>query len=519
MLIDMAPNGAAVLEAEARAHYLDLDFPAALAAWERAYAGYRAEGDAVGAVRTARTLAGMHGTIYGDAAVMNGWLCRAKTLLPAATESAERGWIALNNGMFESDRVRKDMLFHEALDIARRHGDTDLEFTTLAYLGSSLVHGDDTESGMALLDEALAAVAGDEVDDLCAVEEIFCQLFAACEYAHDVCRADAWMRVGQAVAKRRHLPVVSAFCHTHYGAVLTAAGRWPEAEGALTEAVRLWGLGHRSALRRGALIRLADLRVRQGRVEEAEQLLTDLTADPEAAQPLAAIQLARRDTALAADTLGRALAQLAPDSVAAAPLHAMLVEVHLTGGRIEDAAAAAERLCSIAARHQTPFLTASADLACGSVALATGSVAQARDWLRAAIAGFADAELPLELARTRMQLAAASIADRPEVALAEARAAFHAFARLRAARHVDAAAALLRSLGVRVSPAVRQDGPLTKREAEVLDLLQRGLSNPEIATRLYISRKTVEHHVGNILAKLGLRSRAEAAAFAARTAK
>jgi DNA-binding CsgD family transcriptional regulator/tetratricopeptide (TPR) repeat protein len=55
-------------------------------------------------------------------------------------------------------------------------------------------------------------------------------------------------------------------------------------------------------------------------------------------------------------------------------------------------------------------------------------------------------------------------------------------------------------------------GALSAREREVAELVATGASNPEIATRLFLSRKTVEHHVSNALAKLGLHSRAELAA-------
>lgn len=52
---------------------------------------------------------------------------------------------------------------------------------------------------------------------------------------------------------------------------------------------------------------------------------------------------------------------------------------------------------------------------------------------------------------------------------------------------------------------------LTTREVQILELLDEGLRNADIATRLHLSPKTVDHHVSSVLAKLGVRTRGEAA--------
>jgi DNA-binding NarL/FixJ family response regulator len=507
------PSLGVALEGLGSAAYLEFDFPACIESWERAYAAYRTAGDQKAAVRVARKVAYVHG-ISGAAAVMSGWLDRARALLADADAHPEHGWVALNRGMFESDRDTRNTLFTEALEIARATRDSDLEFVALAYLGASFVHGERTEEGMRLLDEALAAAAGDEVDDFFVLEEIFCQLFSACEYALDVARADQWIRVGDALAARRNEPAVSAFCRTHYGGILTAAGRWDEADEALTEAVRIWNLGY-GPLRAGALVRLAELRVRQGRFEEVAPLLVGLDAHAEAAPPLAALHLARGDLPLAADVLERALRELPPYSRATAPLWALLVQVRLARGDTNAASAAADALEECAAQHGGDYLRAVAALARGRVCLTRGSD-DACECFRDALSGFARAQIPMELARARLELASALASEQPEVAIAEASSALDGFQRLHAARDADAAAALLRSLGVRTARGGPRPGVLTRRETEVLELLGSGLSNAEISDRLYISRKTVEHHVSRVLAKLGLRSRAEAAAYAVR---
>ena len=504
----------ATLEGFARAGYLDHEYLPAIELWGSAYEAYRREADGVGAIRVARTLAYMHLSIVGDRAVMQGWFARAVSLLADEGPCPETGWVSLNKGMFQSDQVVKEQHYRDALAHARDSGDSSLEFATLAYLGASLVHNDRVDEGMLLLDEALAAVAGRDVDDFTVVEEIFCQLFAACEYAHDVDRADQWIRVGEDIATRRKLPAVAAFCRTHYGGLLTAAGRWSEADAALSDAVRIWGIGH-TWLRLGALVRLAELRVRQGRFEEAEHLLSGLDGDVEAALPLAATHLQRGETDLAVGVLKRALGEIDPTSVAAVPLWAALVDAHIAAGDHHGAAISLDRLMDCATRNPGFYVRATAAMARGRLCLAEAT-GDPCGCLREALSGFAKAKAPMELAQAHFELARALAAEHPEGALAEARAALEGFERLPAGRQADAVSALMRSLGSRERLTQRTSGVLTKREAEVLVLLGHGLTNPEIANRLYISRKTVEHHVSRLLAKLGLRSRAEAAVYATR---
>jgi DNA-binding CsgD family transcriptional regulator/tetratricopeptide (TPR) repeat protein len=132
------------------------------------------------------------------------------------------------------------------------------------------------------------------------------------------------------------------------------------------------------------------------------------------------------------------------------------------------------------------------------------------DWARAA-AHWREMGCPYEAA---LALADAGEEEPLRQALEELR-------RLGARPAADAVARRLRELGVRRLPrrprraTAANPAGLTARELEVLSLLGGDLRNADIAARLHISEKTVDHHVSAILAKLGVQSRREAARFAA----
>jgi len=500
------------LDGLAEVRYRQGDYASAIDLRERAYAGFRARGETrYPAVLAAYHLAFDYAAVHGNFAAASGWLQRGKRLAEVSGDCPERGWVELACVLATDDLGEKEQHIAAAMDIAKRFGDADLEFDALAYAGVCLVERGRIDEGMRRLDEAAAAARGGEVKSVTASGEIYCKMLLACEMALDVRRAEQWTAVANFLVRRSNVAWASAICRMYYGGILTAAGRWAEAEDELRTSARIYDDCYR-ALRSGAVVRLADLRVRQGRLEEAEQLLAGHEHDLYAVRPLASLHLARGDVELAATLLRRHISQHG-DGVLQAPVLALLVEVEVAAGRFDEARTLCTRLATIAEITLVPLLRAFAEFAAGRVG-ASSEDAGAVGHFEAALAGFGPAGLPLEEARTRLELARLLSSTKPDVALAEAKAALTVFDRLGAAPDADAAASLLRSLGARGRTGPKDVGVLSKREQEVLQLLGLGLSNPEIAARLFISRKTASHHVSNVLAKLGLRNRAEAAAFA-----
>ena len=366
---------------------------------------------------------------------------------------------------------------------------------------------------MRLIDEAVAAVSSGVVDDPWAAGEIWCTLFHACEIAIDVRRAEDWLAAVDAYVERTGELPITGICRMHYGGLLTAAGRWVDAERELHTAIAIYDTTY-TGTRFGPVLRLAELRARQGRVDEARRLLDGLEHHDDATLPRARVHLAEGEPEVAEVLLERQLTRH-DRGVVDAPALALLVDVLLARGRLDAAQQAAARLDALAAAADLDPVTGLAALARARVGVATGDHAAAGHFDRA-LEAFARARLTHDLARARLGYAELLAATRPAAARVEARAALVALDGCGASADADAAARLLRSLGDHRRRTPRSTGQLTRRETEVLSLVTEGLSNGAIAERLCISPRTAEHHVGSILTKLDLRSRAEAAAYGIR---
>ncbi len=184
-----------------------------------------------------------------------------------------------------------------------------------------------------------------------------------------------------------------------------------------------------------------------------------------------------------------------------------LVEAYLGLGRRDDAAALAARHAELHRDSPLPEPRAHAARLAGLLA---GDEAAAEAAFAAAYEAHAD---PFEAARTRLlhgsrlRRAGRRVEARPQL-----RAAADAFAAFGLDGWTARAQAELAATGQTARRGPRDGDQLSSQETRVALLVARGLANREIAAALFLSPKTVEHHVTAVLRKRGLRSRTELAA-------
>ncbi len=502
------------------------DPDAALELRARAFARLRHDGRDTEAAAVAIWLARQYRSLYRRGEMASGWLSRVRSLLTSLPdEGSLRGWLILAESEIGLPHPRAADAADQALRIARERGDRDLEIMALTRRGACTVSGGGIAEGLSDLHEAMTAATSGEGHDVQYVGEALCTLMEVAGLIGNPGMVEPWARFlvsfrssyafGPLLPFETHsaTDLISAFCTGCCGGVYLVTGRLDAAEEQLVRAVSQMS---RTGLRPRCLHPVADLvalRVLQGRLEEAEALITGFEDDLDCAPSAAAVDLALRRPGRAVERLVAALDALAETPVLTLPARAQLVDAALEAGDVELAQDAAQRIADLAAATDTALHRAHRDHAAGKVALARGG-GEATGLLRSAALGFAQAGAPLAACRARMDLGRSLVAKDRGLAITEARSALQAFDRMGATAEADRAAAFLRGLGVKGRTGPRDGSPLSRREQEVLGLVCQGLSNTEIAERLFISTRTAAHHVSNILTKLGVRSRTEAAAYA-----
>jgi DNA-binding CsgD family transcriptional regulator len=187
-----------------------------------------------------------------------------------------------------------------------------------------------------------------------------------------------------------------------------------------------------------------------------------------------------------------------------------LVEAYLLVGRTDDARAALERLRQRSARTERVWPAATIARLEGAVA-ADGDYA---DSFRQAIALFSTIPARFELAQSHLRFGERlRTAGETTAAEEHLRAAEAIFGDLEAPRWLQLTRRALGGSPVPSIPSPSSRVQLTAQERAVAELVAEGLTNKEIAARLFLTVKTIEWHLRQIYRKLGIRSRVQLATY------
>jgi ATP/maltotriose-dependent transcriptional regulator MalT len=507
------------------AWWLDLA-PLVFDARERAYLAYQERGDRGAAARMAVWLAWDSAAFRGELAIATGWLQRARRLLEDHPLTAEHAWLALRSGAFalleDMNPEEAEKLAAEAVTIGQKLCAADYEIAGRALHGFAEITAGRVTEGLSELDEVSASVLAGEAKDWVLMGLACCYLIAACDRIRDYDRAAQWCDRLKESSRKWGLRPLFAVCRTQYASVCMWRGDWNEAERELSSATGELAAS-RPAMTGEGLVRLGELRRRQGKLDDAMALFDRAGAHPLAALGRAMVALDRGDAKTSTELAERYLRKLPLQNRTerAAGLE-LLCRAYVELGNIVDARKALEELNDIAARARTDPLRASASLAAGIVAARSGDAAAARRHFEDAVDLFQKSGAPFEMARARVELASVlGHLGRTESAEEEATRAVNELTPLNAGLELLRARRLLTAVAAGPAPqpaahCPEQRGGLTVRELQVLRLISSGLSNHAIAERLFISEHTVHRHVANTLTKLAVPSRSAAVAHAAR---
>ena len=451
--------------------------------------------------------------LEGDLAPAGGWLARAKRLLDhEQQECPEHGLLLLPGAVQASaagDYASAEAAAGRAAQIGARAGDADVLTLALHFQGRALVKEGRVREGLALLDEAMVAVVAGEVWPPVA-GNIYCSMIDACQEISDVRRAHEWTTALAAWwAKQPDMVTFTGQCLVHRAEIMQLHGAWQEALEETKRACERLAHAADKNTTGAALYRLAEVCRTQGDFAAAEDAYRGAAQWGRDPQPgLALLRLAEGKTKAAEAATRRVVTETA-DRLRRAKLLPAHIEIMLAVGDISSARDAARELIDIAGEYDTPALHAAAGQALGGVLLADGDARSALGVLRRAWQTWQELDVPYEAARARLLigLGCRALGDEESAAL-ELDAARRAFAELGAAPDLSR----VENAGRRQTLTAMHG--LSARELQVLRLVATGKTNHAIAADLVLAEKTVDRHVTNIFAKLGVSSRAAATAYA-----